>query len=416
MSATARKNTRHRAGPSTGKAPAPKPKPKKKVEKIDNGKDYISDMIKTMEDIIMLMKDKIPPDIVRKRNSGRSGSSRVSVLDVYNTYLERYKAVLEITDFKVHANLFLEAYEQNRSGFLKIMDDDAFLLDSKKEIQIWYGKEDEKTKAKNCRLPFSLFYKYTSEMRSEISRKLTGSPEEDAEIQAKSEFTIGSELLYCFILVVREAAGPKHRDYKLWTPIIKDLAIEAHIGTKNNDYRGLDKLVNSVMNAAGRAGYTDADGNPLDETNRPSISGIGGLVDKMLDGDSLGKMIGGMGKNLNTGNPADIGSALQNVTETFLPRVAEILIDATKPPPGVNVTPESQQQAEEMAENLKRGIDKMTETIGGMDLNSMLPDADPGEPESDTDPGSDSSTGSTDSDSELDECSDSDSSDSAESD
>ena len=398
---------KHRPGPSSASKSKSKAKPKK-TKKIDEGKDYIFDLIVTMEDIIMLMKDKLPEEIIRKRNSSRTSKS--SVLDVYKSYLARYKSVVEITPFKVHGKLFLDEYENHRTEFLNIMKDDSFLLNPKgDEIQIWYGKDIEETRKKNCRIPISLFYRYASEMQNEVSKKMDGTAENDAQIQAMSEYTIGAELLYCFLLVVREAAGPGHRDYKAWTPILKNLALEAHIGSKNNDYRGLDGLINGVMNAVGRAGYTDDNGNPISSSNRPSVSGIGSLVEKILDGDELPKALGGMNKELNKGTPGDINSALSNVTKAFLPKVADILIDSTKPPEGVHVTPESQRQAEMAAENMRSGIDKLNEAISTMDLSGMVPKPEPKEPESDTDPGSESDSGS---ESELSECSDSDSSDS----
>lgn len=416
---SSKKGNIRRTGPS--KAPAKsstKPKPKNtKPVKRDDGIDYILDMITTMEDIINLVKEKSRPDIFKMKSSKRSSGER-SVLDAYRTYLERYKAVLKHTDFEVHGKMFLREYEKNRKSFLNIMDDDDFLLDRKRDIQIWYGEEYEETKKKNCRLPFSLFYRYTSDMRHEISKKLTGDAENDAKIQIRPQYIIGSELLYCFLLVVREYAGPKYPDYKLWTPILKELASEAHIGNKNTDYSGFDRVINTVFNAVEKAGYTDVDGTPITSENRPATAGILGMVEELMDGGVLTDAMGGMTGNINKNDPVSIQDAMLNVTKSVLPKIAEALVDASNPPPGVHVSEESQSHADSMVKNMRAGLKKATKTISEMDFDGTVPRQDSGEPESDTDPGSESSSDSgldSSYDSELDECSDSDSSDSEES-
>lgn len=415
---SSKKGNIRRTGPS--KAPVKsnsKPKAKNaKPVKRDDGIDYISDMITTMEDIINLVKEKSRPDMFKMKSSKRSSGER-SVLDAYRTYLDRYKAVLKHTDFEVHGKMFLREYEKNRKSFLNIMNDDDFLLDRKRDIQIWYGEEYEETKKKNCRLPFSLFYRYTSDMRDEISKRLTGDAENDAKVQIRPEYIIGSELIYCFLLVVREYAGPKYPDYKLWTPILKELATEAHIGNKNTNYRGFDGIMNTVFNAVEKAGYTDVDGTPITSENRPATGGIVGMVEELLDGGILTDAMSGMSGNINKGDPASIESAMLNVTKSILPKVAASLVDAANPPPGVHVGEESQRQADSMVKNLRSGLKRATKAIDKLDFDELVPDQDSKEPESDTDPGSDSSSGSESSyDSELEECSDSDSSDSEKSD
>lgn len=146
--------------------------------------------------------------------------------------INRYEETLikkNALPFKTHAPLFVEAYEKNRQAFLDINDDSSFL--STRNICIWFGKNNEKAKAKNMKLPINICYEKAREMHNPLEDKLIDGDDDAADthnskIMEKTEYTMYYEIQYALLDVIAHSLFVMDKftcDIKTLRRNIKDL-------------------------------------------------------------------------------------------------------------------------------------------------------------------------------------------------
>jgi hypothetical protein len=191
-----------------------------------------------------------------------------------------------------------------------------------------------------------------------------------------TEYLVMAELQYHLMHIIKLSIGSKHGDYEAVSEIVNELRDEAGISRNDASIRaGFESMAGSITSAL-KGKFGDQNGEDI-EKGIPPPRVIGDMVGKLFDNQKLLDKIGDSMSNLNetitNTDPSNAGAAMSNIFAQIGPVLGEAMIDFTKPPPGVVVTPESQRQSEEQAANFQESIKCMSESIQKLDLSAMMP-------------------------------------------
>jgi len=291
-------------------------------------------------------------------------------------FIKNYEKILDKSKFEDHTPYFIQMFKENRKQFLNILEVDGDNFIAHGNLQVWYGFSVPRFKKQNYRLPISAAYKKAAEMRDAIDDKLTGNAELDAKAISEAEYVMAVELQYYLLLIIKLSLGEKHADYEAISEIVEELSQEAGISrTTSSMGAGFGNVINKVTTAMKAAGIKGPNGEEIDTESIPPPDTIGDMVGKLFDNRKLVDAMGGMFNNLPEKvnvDPNNAGEVMGTIFSGIAPVIKDAMIDITKPPPGVTVTPESQRQAEEMAENFQQGIKSMTEVMSKVDMSSFV--------------------------------------------
>lgn len=289
-------------------------------------------------------------------------------------FMEDYLKIVENTKcrFDDHKELFLELFRKHRAGFLSLLDDDdGDLFIVKGDLQVWYGFDVPRIKRKNLRLPISSVYAKAHEMRAVVEKKLTGNdPDLDAELMSQVEYIFPIEFQYYLTKIIHLAMADDDPDYRVLGQIVHELHEES--GLKQSEsgprFKGMSRIVDAVGKAIRKTGLM-GDNMPNENVD---AEGVGEIIANTLDsvnwdesiGDAVAKSGGDAAKN-----PATLVSKIAPALKETLVTVMKA---ASKPPDGVEVSADSQRQADEQAESMIKVLDVALESVSKIDMGGIM--------------------------------------------
>lgn len=327
--------------------------PKSKAKPKNPGIKVIEDLLDVMIEIIEVSSSK---KIVTSRGT-----------HPFMKFIDKYNEIIKVSSFDKHAQLFSSLYTSNRDKFLNITEDDDFLRTG--SLQIWYGEELPNVKRKNIRIPISGCYNMAMSMKDNIDDQLTGDAEKDAKMMGTDEYLLGTEMLYYLMVSIRMSIKDAGDRTKI-DVIIKNLAKEAGLGESHgkNIGKGLSGVVSKITNAVKSCGLTGPDGSQIDE---PPSEKIGDMIETILDNKSFTQSLSGVLSDANKSIQSKKDISLSEMTAEIFGKMGPVLKESAAmmmtPPDGVNVTPESQRQAEAMAS----GFDQIIEQASAIDFSKI---------------------------------------------
>jgi len=308
----------------------------------------------------------------------KSDSKAVRVTSKVNPFLKFMEDYLKIVEakkarFSDHGPLFVELFNKYRDNFLNLLDDehgDVFLC--KGGLQIWYGFDIPRIKRKNLRLPISSVYTKAYEMRAVIDKKITGDdPDLDAELMAQVEYIFPVEFQYYLVKIIYEAIPKDDPDYKVLGQIVEELHEES--GLKESEtgprFKSLGRIANLVGNAVTSAVRKSGMIGP-ESPDTINTEGMGEIIANTLESvnwdDSLGSA---MSDPSSVRNPTTLMSKIAPALKDTLTTVMKATV---KPPDGVQVSEESQRQAEEQIESMSKILDVTMDSVSKIDLGGIM--------------------------------------------
>lgn len=314
--------------------------------------------MRSLQQLIKLLKDALSRhNIWLTRNDKTKkavGGGSMFILKWINLY-ERMTKLKGASFVKDHAPLFITLYENLRSEFLNVEDDDNFL--SSNSLQIWYGENDPRHRSLNVKLPISVCYGKAMEMKTEESKKINGDPENDSRVMENINYVIAGEIKHSLMLTIFYSLEPDAKDAARLEVIIKNLRDGTTLeGSEDNTIPGLS-MGSVVRKALGSMGLN------VGEINGTQIeSAIGAFSNVMNDKELSGGIKSAMSE-ASKSRPATVSESILNVVKRVGPLIDEKI--SSNLPEGVTISPNSQGDNAPSTDEMWEQVEKFTSALGG---------------------------------------------------
>lgn len=317
---------------------------------------------KALKDLIQLMIDIFNEwDLMYSTDSGkRINPLRGYILSYQKLLNPRSKKVDVSFDFEQdHAPLFRRFFEQNSKWLLNIADGgDLTLRDG--SHQIWFGEAVPRIKKRNYRLPLSAMYKKAYQMWEAAESKKLGDPELDAKIESELRYVLAGEFRYQLLNVIHIALPDDHPHKDELEELVQELREEAGLDVDGGSGSSMSSLLGGLakdaLAIAKNAGIKGENGEELNEDSLSSIETLGATASRFVGSskiiDGLTTAAKAIPEIMNS-ETATASEAYSKLFEKLKPTLDEATDDMMRPPEGVELTPESAAEAEELRKNFK---------------------------------------------------------------
>lgn len=312
------------------------------VPKNDKGLDLIKDLAVIAIEIFQCHQE-MTSGVIKKK-------TKDIILDKVKKYQKVVKA--ENAGFDGHKKPYLEVYENFKREILDTAENDGWIRTNRVDICL----------NKNVGIKLSICYERALKIRELLEDSKTGNANIDDEIECKYEYLYADELLYKFLLVVREALPKKHRDSKKLNITIETLSDrvgsfdDSSEETTRKKESGANNMLEGIKNmfpSMSNDGEVNINGNGFMDI-------IGGVFGNKEITGQIGNAVKSLEGVLNNKNDST-ENVVENMFDALKPVLKPTLDSITKNviPPGAHLSSDAEEIAANTQNNVRENVASM---------------------------------------------------------